>query len=86
MIRHLGVNIKEKPTNNINKEQYLLAKPEYMRHWTEEHYPIQRLKASINFDANIKFFNSISKEEFESYLQRKIKKYKFKETTDLSAI
>lgn len=86
MISHLGVNIKEKPTNRINKEQYLLAKPEFMRHWTEDHYPIQRLKAGINFDANIEFFNSIDKEEFELYLQRKVKKHKFKEITNLNEL
>ena len=46
-ILHFGIKIQEKPSNYINKELYLSAKPEGMRGWTDEHYAKQRLKADL---------------------------------------
>ena len=60
-ISHLGVMIQEKTTNHINKELYLLAKPEGMSGWKEEHYAMQRIKAGINFDANMEYFKKLDK-------------------------
>ena len=47
-INHFEIRIKDKPTNKINKEIYLSAKPEGTRGWKEEHYPLQRIKAEIS--------------------------------------
>ena len=41
IITHLGINIKDKPSNHINKELYLSAKPEGLPGWTEDHYAKQ---------------------------------------------
>ena len=68
MIHHIGLNIKEKESNSITKEFYLSAKPEGMRGWSEYHYPLQIIKAGINFDANIKYFESLDYHEFEQLL------------------
>lgn len=83
-IDHFGIRIKEKPTNNINKEIYLSAKPEGLRGWKEEHYPLQRMRAEINFDANILYFSSLDKNDFLSYIEKCVKKFKFKECTNLN--
>jgi len=83
-IDHFGIKIKEKPTNNINKEIYLSAKPEGMRGWKEEHYPLQRMRAEINFDANILYFSSLEKNKFLSYIEKYVEQFKFKECTNLN--
>ena len=38
LIIHFGIKIKEKPTNYINKDIYLAAKPEGMAGWDENSY------------------------------------------------
>ncbi len=83
-IEHFGIKIKEKPTNNINKEIYLSAKPEGMRGWKEEHYPLQRMRAEINFDANILYFASLDKDNFTKHIEKSVKKFKFKECKNLN--
>ena len=85
-IKHFGINIKEKPTNNINKEIYLSAKPEGLGGWKEEHYPLQRIKAEINFDANLLYFSSLNNDEFTKYINQKLKRFKFKECFNLNEL
>lgn len=83
-INHFEIRIKDKPTNKINKEIYLSAKPEGMRGWKEEHYPLQRIKAEINFDANMLFFSSLDEVDFLNYVDKFVKKFRFKECTNLN--
>ncbi len=85
-ILHFGVRIKEKPTNFINKETYLLAKPEGMRGWEEKHYHSQRLKASLNFDLNMRFFESLDTNAFNHFVANKTKKYKMIECNNLNEL
>lgn len=85
-IRHLGLNIKEKVSNHINKTTYLSAKPEGMRGWKEEHYPKQKLRADFNYDLNMMFFNSLDYKKFDEYLLKKCKKFKLKECFDLNEL
>lgn len=86
MIEHLGVRIKDKPSNNINKTTYISAKPEGMKNWNEDSYTKQRLKAEINYDANMEFYDSINNLEFEKSLKRLCNKFKLKEIHDLKTL
>lgn len=74
---HLGVSIQDSPFNHINKEHYLLAKPEFMIGWNEEDYTRQRRKAALNFDLNMQFFSSLDSAAFMSYTAAQIQKHKF---------
>ena len=85
-ILHFGIKIQEKPSNHINKELYLSAKPEGMRGWTEEHYVKQRVKADLNFDLNMAYFETLDFNEFNAYLLQQCKKHKFIECQDLNAL
>jgi len=82
-ILHLGVMIQEKETNHINRELYLMSKPEGMNGWTEEHYAKQRIKAAINYDANMEYFRQIDIDEFGRCLEKMCKKHSFEECFDL---
>ena len=75
MINHFGINIQEKPSNRINKELYLSAKPEGMSRWTELSYVSQRIKADINYDSNMRYFDSLNYEKFNAHLVKLIKKF-----------
>lgn len=86
MIEHLGVRVKDKPSNNINKETYLSANPEGMKNWNEDSYNKQRLKAEINYDANMKFYESLDSVEFEKSLKRLCNKFKLKEIHNLKTV
>lgn len=85
-ISHFGIMLQDKPTNRINKELYLSAKPEGMRSWTEAHYVKQIAKADLNYDLNMAYFNSLDFEQFNSYLLQKCKKHKFVECSDLKEL
>lgn len=85
-VLHFGIQIKEKPTNYINKETYLLAKPEGMRGWKEENCPVQRTKASLNYDLNMRFFEALDENAFNKFLDRNCKKHKFQECVDLKEL
>ena len=86
MINHFGINIQEKPSNHINKELYLSAKPEGMSGWTESSYVSQRIKADINYDSNMRYFDSLNYEKFNAHLGKLIKKFKLKECMDLKKL
>lgn len=85
-IVHFGINIKEKESNHINKNTYLSAKPEGMQGWTDKHYAKQIVKADINYDANMAYFNSLDYDEFLNYLEKQCKKFKFIECFDLKEL
>ena len=82
-ILHLGIKIREKESNRINKEFYLRAKPEYMKGWSEADYARQRLKAALNYDMNMQLFASLDKADFCDYIAIQCKKFKMTECTDL---
>ncbi len=86
MIQHFGIWIHEKPNNHINKELYLSAKPEGMPKWTEADYGRQRALAEINYDANMSYFASLSKEEFDAYIEEKCKEHRLTECDDLNTL
>lgn len=85
-IMHFGIKIHDKPSNHINKELYLSAKPEGMHGWTEESYKAQIPKADLNFDLNMAYFNSLDYEEFNKHLEKQCEKYKFIECFNLNEI
>lgn len=85
-ITHFGINIKDKPSNHINKELYLSAKPEGIPGWTEEHYAKQVVRADFNFDLNMAYFHSLDFNEFNEYVSKHVKKHKFNECFDLKAL
>lgn len=85
-ISHFGINIREKASNHINKEAYLAAKPEGMRGWEEEHYASQKLKADLNYDLNMRFFESLNLNDFNRFVNKKCKKHKFTECFDLNEL
>ena len=85
-ILHLGIKIQEKESNRINKDFYLQAKPEHMMGWSEEDYPSQRLKASLNYDMNMQFFESLDKTEFCAYIAKQSQKFKMTECFDLNEL
>lgn len=85
-ISHFGISILDKPTNRINKEWYLSAKPEGMSGWTEEHYVKQIAKADLNYDLNMAYFNSLDFAEFNSYLLKTCEKFKLSECFDLNVL
>ena len=85
-IMHFGIKIHDKPSNHINKELYLSAKPEGMYRWTKEHYKRQIPKAELNFDLNMAYFNSLDTVSFDEYLKKQCKKYKFIECFDLKEL
>lgn len=83
---HLGVNIKDKITNHINKEVYLSAKPEGLPGWTEEHYSRQKLKAAYNYDLNMQYFECLDKNVFVEHINECCLKSKMKECHDLNEL
>ena len=83
-ISHFGIMIQDKPTNHINKEIYLSAKPEGIPGWTEEGYIKQVSRADLNYDLNMAYFNSLDFNEFNSYLLQQCKKLKFIECDNLT--
>ena len=83
---HFGIKIKNKPSNRLSKELYLSAKPEGMRGWEEKHYEHQKVKASLNYDLNMRFFESLDFAIFNSYIEEKVKKHKFIECIDLKEL
>lgn len=85
-ISHFGIMIQDKPSNHIDKAFYLSAKPEGRPGWTEAHYTNQIPKADLNYDLNMAYFDSLDFEEFNSYLQKNCKKYKFVECFDLNKL
>ena len=83
---HFGKKVKEHPGNNLNKEFYLSAQPEGLPLWEQRHYVKQKIYADYNYDLNMMFFDSLDKEKFNLYLEKQIKKYKFKECKDLNEV
>lgn len=86
MVNHFGISIMEKKSNRINKELYLSSKPEGMKGWTENDFFNQRIKADINYDANMKFYNSLNSVEFNKVLNKMVKKFRLKQCTDLKKL
>jgi hypothetical protein len=52
--------------------------------WTEENYPMQIQRASLNYDMNMQFFETLNAVYFTSYIEKQVKKFKMKECFDLT--
>ena len=85
-ITHFGIKIKDKSSNYINKESFISSKPEGMVGWNESHYEAQRQKASLNYDLNMRFFNTLNHNEFDEYTKKLYKKFGLKECIDLKSL
>lgn len=85
-ITHFGVRIKEKESNHISKDIYLTAKPEGMENWKEGDYAEQRMRADINYDLNMAYFNSLDENVFLHYISKQCKKHKMTECTNLNDV
>ena len=85
-IVHLGITIKEKAGNSITKEHYLASKPEYMTGWEQHHFVEQLAKASVNYDLNMRFFDSLSDKKFNRHLSAQCRKHRMKECVDLNEL
>lgn len=78
----------------INKKYPLMCPPWFCgipnkiykdsEHYTDEYVEQHYKDCMTNFDLNMNFFNSISKDDFETYLNKFVKRYRFKEVTDLN--
>lgn len=83
---HFGRKIREKLTNNINKDSYLSAKLNKEFNWDDEEIIYFINKVSYNYDLNMRYFDSLDKIEFEKVLSKTVKKYRFKECKNLSEV
>jgi len=81
MIKHFNLNIFEKETNNISKDNYLNLK---FKNRDNEFIEEQRKRIEYNYDLNMKYFNTLDFVEFNEYLINFTKKHKFVEISDLS--
>ena len=54
--------------------------------WQEEDYKVQVKRASLNFDINMLYFDSLDYEEFQRYLIQKCKKYRLKECLNINEL
>lgn len=85
-IHHLGVVIREKSSNRITKEVYLAAKPEYMSGWSERSLIAQIPKANLNYDLNMRYFQSLNGDKFNRHLLAQCRKHRMKECVDLNEL
>lgn len=79
-ISHFNTVILEKPSNKISKETYLDLK---FKEVDEKFINDQTKRIEYNFDLNMRYFNSLDYDKFNSYLDKFTKKYGFKEVIDL---
>lgn len=80
MIKHFNLDIYEKDTNKITKENYLNLK---FKNRDEEFILEQTKRIKYNFELNMKYFNSLDSDEFNSYVKKIMKENDFIEINDL---
>ena len=85
-ILHLGILIKDKETNYISKEVYLAAKPEGMSWWTEEADILLRNRASLNYVMNMRYIETLDRDEFNRHFHEQCEKFNLMECKDLKQI
>ncbi|SIR56359.1 hypothetical protein [Priestia flexa] len=91
-IKHFGVNVLEKSSGlKITRENYI-EKVVFKSSYLGKYYTDSVIKDCTeiylyNYDKNMKYFSSLSKEEFNEELKRFVNKNaNFRETTDLTSI
>ncbi|GAB1792601.1 hypothetical protein [Priestia megaterium] len=92
MIRHFGVNIKEKPGGlkltrdnyiKVSNKNSIIKNKTYSNEWIEDH----KESCLYNYDLNFKYFHLLSKQDFNKELRKFINKNKsFKEINDLTSL
>jgi len=80
MIKHFNLDIFEKDTNKLNKENYMRLN---FKNKDEEFILEQTKRIKYNFNLNMKYFNSLDKKEFNNYLSEFVKKNNLIEISDL---
>lgn len=80
MIKHFNLDIFEKDTNRISKQNYLNLK---FKNRDDEFIEEQTKRIKYNYELNIKYFNSLDKDEFDKYVSNFMSKNKFEEVKDL---
>lgn len=80
MIKHFNLDIFEKDTNKINKENYMKLN---FKNKDEEFILEQTKRIKYNFNLNMKYFNSLDKKEFNNYLSEFVKKNNLIEISNL---
>jgi len=92
MIRHFGVNIKEKLNGlkltrdnyiKVNNKSSIIKNKIYSKEWIEDH----KESCLYNYDLNVKYFRLLSKQDFNKELMEFINKNKlFNEINDLAPL
>lgn len=80
MIKHFNLDIFEKDTNKISKQNYLNLK---FKNRDDEFIEEQTKRIKYNYELNMKYFNSLDKDEFDKYVSKFMSKNKFEEVKDL---
>ena len=83
MIKHFNLNIFEKDSNNISKQNYLNLK---FKNRDIDFIEEQEKRIEYNYDLNMKYFNTLDFAEFDEYLINFTKKHKFVEISDLTKL
>jgi len=83
MIKHFNLNIFEKDSNNISKQNYLNLK---FKNRDIDFIEEQEKRIEYNYDLNMKYFNTLDFAEFDEYLTNFTKKHKFVEISDLTKL
>ena len=80
MIKHFNLDIFEKDTNRLSKQNYLNLK---FKNRDDEFIKEQTKRIKYNYELNMKYFNSLDKNEFNDYVSKFMNENKFEEVKDL---
>lgn len=90
-IVHFGRKIRNSNTNLISKELYMPTEAEidaykekYKR--TDEQVRKYLLAVELNYELNMNCYNSLDANDFNSHLNKQIKRFRLKECTDLNNV
>jgi hypothetical protein len=91
-IKHFGVNVLEKSSGlKLTRENYIekitFKSSRFKEHYTDSVIKDRTEDRLYNYDKNMKYFGSLSKEEFNEELKNFVSKnVNFKEITDLASV
>lgn len=80
MIKHFNLDIFEKDTNKLTRDNYLNLK---FKNRDNEFIDEQTKRIKYNFELNMKYFNALDSETFNEYVLKFMEKNKFVEVKDL---
>ena len=90
MVKHFNINILEKSSNNINLNDYIKNvtidnyKKVYKTDIDEIFVEEQKKRIKYNYELNMKYFDSLTFEEFDKYITKFTIENKFQEVFDLN--